>query len=230
MNAGFLTEHFYRVVHSCTLVKDLLWPLSKFANTKKVQIRHNRGRVAPDIHAWFLASRQCQHHKHLRELTGEADWAGGGSCEDLPDDFGAGSRPPAALKHPLHCGFCPIVHLTGHCSGNSVLTPVPKTQNKCSFILIHKSCLIKGKMWRNNELKHILKWLQHSRRRIRVSFWNLQWKGAISSLHMCSPELGRTGSGTWWSCVAALLRFDALPLHSDAREAINKPCSQRRTH
>lgn len=48
----------------------------------------------------------------------------------VPDDFGAVTGPSAALQHSLHCGFCPILHLTGHCSGNSILTPVPKIEMK----------------------------------------------------------------------------------------------------
>lgn len=51
----------------------------------------------------------------------------------LPDDFGAGSRPPTALKHSLHSGFCPILDLTGHRSGDSVLTPVPKNRQKTTL-------------------------------------------------------------------------------------------------
>lgn len=50
----------------------------------------------------------------------------------------------------------------------------------------------------------------------------------VSTLHMRSPELG-SGASPWRSTAAALFRFDALPLHGDAREVINKACSQRRT-
>lgn len=52
------------------------------------------------------------------------------------------------------------------------------------------------------------------------------WKALVlrnqaSVPHMRSPELG-SGASSWRSTAAALLRFDALPLHCDARKVIDK--------
>lgn len=52
------------------------------------------------------------------------------------------------------------------------------------------------------------------------------WGIKANAPHMRSPELG-SGAGSWRSTAAALLRFDALPLHGDAREVINKARSFR---
>lgn len=46
--------------------------------------------------------------------------------------------------------------------------------------------------------------------------------------HMRSPELG-SGASSWRSTAPALLRFDALPLHGDARKVIDKTCPFRVT-
>lgn len=52
------------------------------------------------------------------------------------------------------------------------------------------------------------------------------WGTNANAPHMRSPELG-SGAGSWGSTAAALLRFDALPLHADARKVINKACPFR---
>lgn len=77
----------------------------------------------PNILHWFWTAKQRNNWQKK-----EQDWAV--RVITVPDDFGTGSRPSAALNHPLHRGFCPIVHLTGHCFGNSIPTPVPKTHRK----------------------------------------------------------------------------------------------------
>lgn len=43
----------------------------------------------------------------------------------LPDEFGAGSWPAAALEHSLHCGLGPIAHLACHRPRHCELAPVP---------------------------------------------------------------------------------------------------------
>lgn len=49
----------------------------------------------------------------------------GSSGPVLPDEFGAGSWPAAALEHSLYHGLCPIVHLALYGPQHIVLAPVP---------------------------------------------------------------------------------------------------------
>lgn len=148
-------------------------------------------------------------------MTKQEKKRGGGT---VPDNFGTGSGPSATLKHSLHCGLCPIVHLTGHCFGNSILTPVPiKSRN-------HVQC--KQGFSGKNHAADLMREIRQNRQILKDLHLEM-----LNS-HLCnisserSPELG-TGPATWRSRAVALFRSDALPLNSDAWKVINKPCSQR---